>query len=971
MSDASGIGSAGGGGGNGSNFTVVIRVRPPLARELQSDRPYKNVVQIDKSERILTISEGPQPLDPGMEDDDGGAYGTHAFTFDRVYGERSTQSEVYESNARDIVDSSLQGYNATIFAYGQTGAGKTYTMEGAGGQWDGRGIIPRAIEQVFSHIQANASPYLHFMVRGSYLQIYNDVITDLLKQDRGSLAIRENSKRGVYVQGLSEWVVRSPREIYGLMERGGQLRATAATRLNEISSRSHAVFIIIVEQTAVYFTDQRGREFGGARGEGDEEDPLGGEPDRSLLQVGKLNLVDLAGSERVRVSGATGQRLEESKKINQSLSALGNVIAALTDPRGRQHIPYRDSKLTRILEDSLGGNCKTTMMAMISPALESAVETLSTLKFANRAKNIKNQAHVNEDIDQKSLLRKYERELQRLRAELEERSRTVVDSRQLLRLQQERDYALSDKLKALRELERQSQVFNREKEEKQRLEQRIAALTSQVIRGNGRRGSSAQEDGGGHGGRSGYEERLRREYEARIAELEKERGTIAEEKQQVDRYKQLLLRQRDIMIALTQRLTVRDEQIVALQDELDAYEQHERDLEEKLDGKTAKLIHLQHVIMEFTATLGPEDSRKASGSTSHDAMIFSPGAISAEATSTSTPAPRRPSSSSAQPHRATALDTATDAAVDTELVSPDSPAFSTVNMAASPLLDLLEDLRQRSAEEAQAEARAARERSKRDHRARRTAHALQQAMGARTASSSSVGTASSAASDSAAAAAALRSDAAAAAVQRGGDAAVRDGSDAAAAAALGEREAEARRLWQQQQQRDTWRLERRAMQSILEQKIRVLVDNVRTSASAATLGLAEDDEAAVALAKDIGALRRLVSGCIEALQNAASADDDGDGGSGSSGGGSGGGSGAAQGDSAEQWPPGGAADAAADDDTEVWQHGEQPQYQRQHQRDHLHHHQQQQQQQQWQQYERQHANGGGGGRPPLGGDHFR
>ena len=146
-----------------------------------------------------------------------------------------------------------------------------------------------------------------------------------------------------------------------------------------------------------------------------------------IYKVGKLNLVDLAGSERVRLSGATGQRLEESKKINQSLSALGNVIAALTDVRGRQHIPYRDSKLTRILEDSLGGNCKTTMMAMVSPALEAILESVSTLKFANRAKNIKNLATINEDMDQRSLLRKYERELKRLRAELENRTKTVVD----------------------------------------------------------------------------------------------------------------------------------------------------------------------------------------------------------------------------------------------------------------------------------------------------------------------------------------------------------------------------------------------------------------------------------------------------------------------------------------------------------------------------------------------------------------
>lgn len=151
-------------------------------------------------------------------------------------------------------------------------------------------------------------------------------------------------------------------------------------------------------------------------------------------QVGKLNLVDLAGSERVHITGATGKRLEESKSINQSLSALGNVIAALTDRRGRHHIPYRDSKLTRILEDSLGGNCKTTMICMVSPALDAFAESVSTLKFANRAKCIRNRAEVNEDVDHRTLLRKYERELKKLRTELKTRSQQLVDKRHLLQV---------------------------------------------------------------------------------------------------------------------------------------------------------------------------------------------------------------------------------------------------------------------------------------------------------------------------------------------------------------------------------------------------------------------------------------------------------------------------------------------------------------------------------------------------------
>ncbi|KAF1330686.1 Kinesin-like protein, partial [Globisporangium splendens] len=337
---------------------------------------------------------------------------------------------------------------------------------------------------------------------------------------------------------------------------------------------------------------------------------------RQSFKVGKLSLVDLAGSERVRLSGATGQRLEESKKINQSLSALGNVIAALTDARGQQHIPYRDSKLTRILEDSLGGNCKTTTMAMISPALEAITESLSTLKLANRAKSTKNEARVSEDLDQKSLLRKYERELKRLCAELEEKSRNVVDKRRLLELDEQRRCAEEDKMAAIRALEERSREFVKEKEEKKKLEQRISMLTSQMLMSNQRRhpgGNNCMRPGGMgeeeldaedpiiRDAIEEHQDRIRKEYECRLADLEKERESIEEEKAQVDRYKQLLLKQRDIMIALTQRLNERDEQITALQDELDAYDRHQKELEEKLDEKTAHLIHLQRVTMEHNA----------------------------------------------------------------------------------------------------------------------------------------------------------------------------------------------------------------------------------------------------------------------------------------------------------------------------------------------------------------------------------
>lgn len=257
------------------------------------------------------------------------------------------------------------------------------------------------------------------------------------------------------------------------------------------------------------------------------------------------------------------------------------------------------------------------MMAMLSPALEAIAETLSTLKFANRAKNIRNEAKVNEDLDQKSLLRKYERELKKLRAELEARSKNVVDKRRLLELDEQRKRAEADKMAAIRALELRSREFMQEKEEKKKLEQRINMLMSQMIRRdnsgagmpNSAYGNGAGEGGGDPGAGpdmhvilKDQQERLRQEYEDKLADLERERETIVEEKAQVDRYKQLLLKQRDIMIALTQRLVERDEQIVSLQDELDAYDKHHRELEEKLDEKTAMLIKFQRISMEVNAS---------------------------------------------------------------------------------------------------------------------------------------------------------------------------------------------------------------------------------------------------------------------------------------------------------------------------------------------------------------------------------
>eukprot|EP01022_Parablepharisma_sp_SALTPOND_P020695 TRINITY_DN3846_c0_g1_i1.p1 TRINITY_DN3846_c0_g1~~TRINITY_DN3846_c0_g1_i1.p1 ORF type:complete len:725 (+),score=104.86 TRINITY_DN3846_c0_g1_i1:732-2906(+) len=416
-----------------------------------------------------------------------------------------------------------------------------------------------------------------FMVRASYLQIYNEVISDLLKTDRSNLQIREDKRKGVFVEGLSEWAVRSPYEIYSLMRKGTNSRVTASTKLNDLSSRSHAVFIIIVEQMTT------------------EDVPTGNpmEDPAKQIKVGKLNLVDLAGSERLSITGATGKRLEECKKINQSLSALGNVIAALTDTKSRSHIPYRDSKLTRLLEDSLGGNCKTTMMAMISPSYMCFSETLSSLKFANRAKNIKNNARINEDVDQRALLRKYEAELKSLRKALEEKNKDVMDKEVLYRLEEDKRKAEEDKAAMIRVLETRSREYMKEKEDKRKLEEKIKLMSSQMLLGGKKIEDTPQF-------RTALEEKQRiihQEYEMKLQELEKERQQIEEDKAQVDRYKQLLLKQRDIMIALTARLNERDETIIQLQEELDAYDRIHKETEDKLENRMARVQMLENCLV--------------------------------------------------------------------------------------------------------------------------------------------------------------------------------------------------------------------------------------------------------------------------------------------------------------------------------------------------------------------------------------
>ena len=313
------------------------------------------------------------------------------FTFDSVYDWNSEQANIFAETAFPVCENVITGYNGTIFAYGQTGTGKTHTITGVPKDPEMKGIMPRAFETICAQIASDKSK--QFLVRVSYLEIYNESIRDLLskKKDASNLDLRDKDT-GVYVKDLSAFVVKDPADMMKVFMEGNINRHTAATSMNEHSSRSHSVFTITVESSEM---DEEGEQH---------------------VRVGKLNIVDLAGSERQSKTNATGERLKEATKINLSLSTLCHVISSLTDPHCT-YIPYRDSKLTRILQDSLGGNTKTVMISAIGPADYNVDETLSTLRYASRAKKIQNKPRINED-PKDAMIREFHDELTRLREQL-------------------------------------------------------------------------------------------------------------------------------------------------------------------------------------------------------------------------------------------------------------------------------------------------------------------------------------------------------------------------------------------------------------------------------------------------------------------------------------------------------------------------------------------------------------------------
>ncbi|KAF5683106.1 kinesin [Fusarium circinatum] len=379
----------------GGNIKVVVRCRPFNSREIE--RGAKCIVEMKGNQTVVTAPEG-----KGVKDG-----GPKAFAFDRSYWSFNKddpnyagQSNLFDDLGQPLLDNAFQGYNNCIFAYGQTGSGKSYSMMGYGKEI---GIVPLICQDMFRRIdELKKDKTTKCTVEVSYLEIYNERVRDLLNPStKGNLKVREHPSTGPYVEDLAKLAVNEFQEIEHLMDEGNKARTVAATNMNQTSSRSHAVFTLMLTQKK-YDADTK----------------------MEMEKVAKISLVDLAGSERATSTGATGARLKEGAEINRSLSTLGRVIAALADlstggkkKKGTGQVPYRDSVLTWLLKDSLGGNSMTAMIAAVSPADINFDETLSTLRYADSAKRIKNHAVVNEDANAR-MIRELKEELSLLRSKL-------------------------------------------------------------------------------------------------------------------------------------------------------------------------------------------------------------------------------------------------------------------------------------------------------------------------------------------------------------------------------------------------------------------------------------------------------------------------------------------------------------------------------------------------------------------------
>nr|XP_033932066.1 centromere-associated protein E-like isoform X4 [Pseudochaenichthys georgianus] len=367
-----------------SAVKVCVRVRPLIPREDSAASENAEPVHYFWKYDAKSI----------YQSDDGNS--SKSFSFDRVFTPEETTNQLYQAIAKPLVVSSVQGYNGTIFAYGQTSSGKTFTMMGSDRF---PGVLPMAVEDVFQTIKS--CPKKEFLLRVSYMEIYNETVSDLLVDSwkRKPLEVRETINKTIYVADLTEELVTSHAQVLAWIRKGEKNRHYGKTKMNERSSRSHTIFRMILENR-------------------ERSDPASGENADGAIIVSHLNLVDLAGSERASQTGAEGTRFKEGCNINRSLFTLGQVIKRLTDEGQKGFTNYRDSKLTRILQNSLGGNAKTVIICTITPV--TLEETLSTLQFASTAKKMKNDPHVTEVSDEGALLKRYRNEIEDLKRQLHE-----------------------------------------------------------------------------------------------------------------------------------------------------------------------------------------------------------------------------------------------------------------------------------------------------------------------------------------------------------------------------------------------------------------------------------------------------------------------------------------------------------------------------------------------------------------------
>ncbi|XP_014465871.1 kinesin-like protein KIF1B isoform X6 [Alligator mississippiensis] len=373
---------------SGASVKVAVRVRPFNSRETSKES--KCIIQMQGNSTSIVNPKNPKEAPKSFSFDY--SYWSHTSAEDPCF---ASQSRVYNDIGKEMLLHAFEGYNVCIFAYGQTGAGKSYTMMGKQEESQA-GIIPQLCEELFEKINDNSNEEISYSVEVSYMEIYCERVRDLLNpKNKGNLRVREHPLLGPYVEDLSKLAVTSYTDIADLMDAGNKARTVAATNMNETSSRSHAVFTIV-------FTQKR-------------HDT---ETDLSTEKVSKISLVDLAGSERADSTGAKGTRLKEGANINKSLTTLGKVISALAEVSKKKKktdfIPYRDSVLTWLLRENLGGNSRTAMVAALSPADINYDETLSTLRYADRAKQIKCNAVINEDPNAK-LVRELKEEVTRLK----------------------------------------------------------------------------------------------------------------------------------------------------------------------------------------------------------------------------------------------------------------------------------------------------------------------------------------------------------------------------------------------------------------------------------------------------------------------------------------------------------------------------------------------------------------------------